>query len=159
MHLKYRAYVPLTAWIVSLLTISAILGYLTRSDVDMWYETLTRSTLTPPNVAFSIVWPILYVMIAVVGWMIYSAKPFKALPVIKTLFAAQLFLNWSWMPIFFGFHLIGSGLVCLMMIVGVSATLIIVSYKRMPKVAILLAPYWVWLCFATYLNFYIWMYN
>ena len=159
MMLKYKRYLPLAAWIVSLLVISSILGYLTRGDVDFWYETLNRSALTPPNVVFSIVWPILYVMIAVAGWMIYTAKSFKELPAIKALFAAQLLLNWAWMPIFFGFHYIGLGLACLFMILAASGALLALTYERMPKATMLLAPYFAWLCFATYLNFYIWQYN
>ena len=78
---------------------------------------------------------------------------------IKTLYVTQLILNWSWTPLFFGFHLTGLSLVVLGVMDILVGTLIWLAYWKMRAVSLLMIPYLSWILFATYLNFYIWQYN
>lgn len=149
----------LILWITILLLVSSAIGALTKSSIDSWYVALNRSPLTPPNYMFGIVWSILYVMIAISGWMIWRSEYTPKLKAIKTLYITQLLLNWSWTPLFFGYHLVGTALICLIVITIVVALLIIKSYKNLVTVSTFLTPYFLWLLFATYLNLYIWLYN
>lgn len=154
-----KKFINLFAWVGSLLLVSSILGNLTSSNVDGWYQALNRSSLTPPDYVFGIVWSILYVMIAISGWKIWRAKHFPKLNSIKALYIGQLILNWSWTPLFFIFRLTEIAFVCLLAIVILVTVLIIRSYKNLPSVSLLLTPYLLWLLLATYLNFYIWQFN
>jgi len=156
---RTKYYGLLAVWIVSLLVISSMIGFFTNSTVDTWYTTLNRSPLTPPNYVFGIVWNILYAMIATSGWLIWTSKDFPQLQFIKKLYVSQLLLNWSWTPLFFGYQWVGVALVCLAIIVILVAMLIIKAYKKLTVAALLLLPYWRWLLFAGYLNFYIWQNN
>lgn len=146
-------------WIAGLILIGSGIGVVTKNSIDSWYVTLTHAPLTPPNYLFRIVWPILYAMIAVSGWMIWRSKPFRELKSVKALYILQLILNWSWTPLFFSYHLTGASLICLLAIIIVVFFIIVKAYKTINTAALLLLPYVLWLLFATYLNFYIWQYN
>ena len=149
----------LSCWILSLLVISSVIGNMTNSSVDTWYAGLNLSPLTPPNYVFGIIWSILYVMIAVSGWLIWNSIPSQEMKAIKQLFSIQLLLNWSWTPLFFSYHLTGIALVCLISMIIFIAALIKKTYQHLTAAALLLVPYWLWLLFASYLNLYIWYYN
>ena len=150
-----RHYGRLCIWIVALLGIGAGIGYLTQDSINTWYPTLHRSPLTPPDITFSIVWSILYTMIAIAGWTIWQHHK-KNMTRIKQLFVLQLLLNWSWSPLFFHFHLIGSSLLCIILIWLTLLALLTQSFSRIRSVFWLLLPYFLWVSFAAYLNAYIW---
>ena len=157
---KNKKYISLFVWIVSMVSIGFVLGLITKDGVDTWYVTLNRSSLTPPNEMFGVVWTVLYAMIGVAGWLIYQSKVSPALQIIKKLYVTQLVLNWSWTPLFFHAHLTGTALICLLMIVVLVGFLITFSYEtRLKAVCFFLTPYFLWLLLAAYLNFYIWQYN
>ena len=156
---KYKSHILLIIWITALIFIGSSIGSLTKSSINSWYLTLDRSPFSPPNYLFGIAWTILYSMIATSGWLIWRSGPFSKLKLIKMLYTIQLLLNWSWTPLFFTYHLTGSALVCLLLIVTFVASLIILSYKKLYSVSLLLIPYLLWSLFAAYLNFYIWLYN
>lgn len=159
MHAENKHYVKLLIWILSLILMGSGIGFLTKNTIDTWYITLNRSALTPPNYVFGIAWNILYVMIAVSGWLLWESKPFLALQQIKILYVLQLILNWIWTPLFFSYHLTGLACICLTMMVILLAILIVKAYKNLTAASLLLVPYLLWLLFASYLNFYIWQYN
>lgn len=149
----------LIIWITALIGIGWGLGHLTQSNVDTWYVTLNRSSHSPPNYVFGIVWTVLYAMIATSGWLIWNSDPFPELPQVKRLYISQLVLNWSWTPIFFGLHLPGVALACLGTIVILVGKLIAKTYERLTIASLLLMPYFAWSVFAAYLNFFIWQNN
>ncbi len=159
MNEKNKSYVKLIIWIVILMLIGSVIGASTKSDTDTWYKTLIRSPLTPPDYVFGIAWSILYAMIAISGWLIWEAKPFSNIKLIKGLYISQLILNWVWTPLFFSYHLTGLSLICIIMIITLVAILIFKAYKNLSSVSFLLIPYLLWLLFASHLNFYIWQYN
>lgn len=154
---KYK-YHYLFLWILALQAMGALIGFITGSEIHIWYATLQRSPLSPPDYVFGIVWTVLYLMIAVCGWQIWRCNQPNTSG-LKTLFIAQLLLNWLWSPLFFSFHQIALAFLCLLLIVALVITLISKSYHGLPTVSLLLIPYLLWLLFAGYLNFYIWAHN
>ena len=124
---------------------------------DAWYDNLRKSSLTPPPWVFSVVWPVLYLMMAIsVGVYISTEShsknhnPFMSVALL--FFLIQLVLNIAWSPIFFKYHKIcGSILVIvgLLIFLGLS---IVLFYKTSPTASYMLMPYFVWSCFALYLN-------
>jgi benzodiazapine receptor len=146
-------------WIIALIAIGGAIGSLTKPEISSWYSTLHRSTLTPPNYVFPVAWTILYGMIGAAGFLIWSASAFSGLSIIKSLYVTQLILNWSWTPLFFHYHLTGISLVVLGLMDILVGTIIWLAYRRMTAASLLLIPYMSWILFATYLNFYIWLYN
>jgi len=154
MHTKHKPTLSLFVWIIVLLAVSGMMGWLTNINTDSWYSQLTRSPLTPPGPVFGIVWPILYVMIAMSGWYLWKTK---ANSCIKTLFITQLLLNWAWTPLFFHFHWVSLSVLCIVLLTVLVISLIILCVRDNRLASALLLPYALWLCFATYLNTYIWL--
>ncbi len=144
---------------MALIAIGGVIGSLTKPEINTWYSTLNRSTLTPPNYVFPVAWTILYGIIGVCGWLIWRASSFPKLSIIKTLYVAQLILNWSWTPLFFHYHLTGLSLVVLGTMDIFVFALICLAYKKIRAASLLMIPYLSWILFASYLNFYIWQYN
>jgi len=146
-------------WIVLLIAIGSTIGSFTKPEIDTWYSTLNRSTLTPPNYVFPIAWTILYGIIGACGWLIWNAKAFTGLNVIKILYITQILLNWSWTPLFFRYHLPGVSLVVLSTMDILVSMIIWLTYSNIRVVALLTIPYLLWILFASYLNFYIFWCN
>lgn len=118
----------------------------------LWYQTLNLAPWTPPDLAFPIVWAALYVLIAVAGWQLAKAKQSTLLSV----WLLQLILNAVWSWIFFGEHWVLLALIDIVLILSLVVFLIAASFKRgLKSIAWLLAPYAVWLAYATTLNAYI----
>ena len=157
--MQNKTCLSLIIWILGLIAIGGVIGSLTKPEISTWYSTLHRSTLTPPNYVFPVAWTILYGIIGACGWLIWGSQAFPKLRVIKTLYVTQLILNWSWTPLFFGFHLTGLSLVVLGTMDILVFALICLAYRKMKAVSLLMIPYLFWILFATYLNFYIWQCN
>lgn len=154
-----KEHFSLALWISSLILISNCIGYATRPGVNSWYSLLARSPLTPPNYIFPVVWTLLYTAIGICGFALWHAKPFPNLQYIKMLYIGQLLLNWSWTPLFFTYHLISLALLVLFCMDFLVIGILYASHQTLQNVFFLMLPYLMWLLFATYLNFYIWLYN
>jgi benzodiazapine receptor len=159
MNQSIKNHLSLIIWIVALIAIGGVIGYLTKPEISTWYSTLNRSTLTPPNYIFPIGWTILYGIIGASGWLIWRPQAFPKLSIIKILYVAQLILNWSWTPLFFHYHLTGLSLLVLVAMDILVVTIIWLAYTKMRAASLLMIPYLSWILFASYLNFYIWQYN
>lgn len=151
---KYRA--P-ALWIIGFQLISWLIGMVTRENMG-WYDTLAKSPLNPPDIAFPIVWTILYILLALAGWQAWEKRkqdegtPFR-------LFWMQMFLNWGWSFIFFGFQLVALGFVWIVALLGAMLIFVISAWKNQRLAAYLVIPTMLWGCFAAYLNYSIWMLN
>jgi len=121
-----------------------------------WYEQLNLAPWTPPNLAFPIVWSVLYVCIAIAGWRIFSTGNIH----LQTLWLIQLILNGVWSWIFFGKHWVLLGLIDIVLIDFVLMLLIFKALQSEHKIiALLMTPYLLWLLLASSLNAYILIYN
>lgn len=152
-----RKSITLITWILALQLIGFALGMMTESNLVSWYQTLPKSSLTPPGVVFAIVWPILYVLIAIVGFIVWENRHHPKYKLLLKLFVIQLILNWLWTPLFFQFHLVGVSFFWLLALVVVVGTLIYKANSVEFKISLILFPYFIWLLFAAYLNGYIWL--
>jgi tryptophan-rich sensory protein len=157
--MKNKNYLALIIWTLGLIAIGGIIGSLTKPEIGVWYSALHRSTLTPPNYVFPVAWTILYATIGTCGWLIWGKSQFPRLNVIKTLYLAQLILNWSWTPLFFHYHLTGLSMIVLGVMDILVSALVWLACRKMKAVSLLMLPYLLWILFASYLNFYIWLYN
>ena len=85
-------------------------GLLTRPNFD-WYATLQKPGFEPPNRAFTIVWPILYAVMAVSAWLAWRAPGRQEDRKVAFIwFFIQLALGVLWSYAFFWLHNTGFGL-------------------------------------------------
>lgn len=139
---------------------AAFLGAkVTTPEIPTWYASLAKPSWTPPRIAFPIVWPILYLLMAVSVWLLWEAEPSPARTAALIGFAAQLFLNAVWSPVFFGRHDITGGLVIISLLAVALTFTIVVAFEVNWIPGALLVPYLAWISFAATLNFRIWMLN
>lgn len=139
--------------------VSMAIGYATRDGVVFWYPDLIRPPFVPPNIAFPVVWTILYAMIAGAGWRFFMMPLTPGRNRLLEIFTLYMFLNWSWSFIFFGAQQLFLGLVWIIAIDLVSLLLICKAWNPDRKAACLMIPPLLWTSFATYLTAGYWWLN
>jgi benzodiazapine receptor len=124
-----------------------------------WYERLAKPGWRPPNRLFAPVWTVLYLAIAVSGWLVWRDAGFAGATLPLTAYFTQLALNAAWTPIFFGLHRPDWALLEIALLwLSIAAT--IALFLPVSAVAAwLLLPYWAWVTFAAALNAAIWRRN
>jgi benzodiazapine receptor len=134
-------------------------AFFTSTSVSHWYPTLRKPSWNPPGWIFGPVWTVLYLMMAVAAWLIWRKQGFDGATGALGLFALQLALNALWSPLFFGLRNPLAGLVDIVPLWAAILATLVCFWKISPLAGALLAPYWLWVCFATALNFMIWRMN
>jgi tryptophan-rich sensory protein len=127
-----------------------------RFRPGQWYRQLVKPAWTPPDRIFAPVWIVLYMMMAVAGWMVWRTEGSS---IALAVFAAQLLLNGIWSWLFFGLHRPDLALVDIVALwIAIAATVATFSSVSTAAAALLL-PYLAWVSFALLLNFSIWRLN
>ena len=126
-----------------------MMAFLQNAPQMAWYETLKRSSLTPPGYIFSIVWSILYFLIALSASIIWKNGSKTS----KGLFFAQLIVQVIWSYSFFYIHAISLALIVLILLCLIIFLMISNFYRYSKTASYLLIPYFLWCVFASYLNF------
>jgi tryptophan-rich sensory protein len=149
----------LVGWI-TLCTLAMIIGgWATSSSVTTWYPTLVKPSFNPPSYLFGIVWPILYLLMALAAWICWRDGGFARHAWPLGIFLAQLFVNALWSYLFFGLRSPIAGLAGILLLdLLVVATILSFWHVRSLAAAILL-PYLAWILFATAVNAAIWYLN
>ncbi|GAB7391454.1 TspO/MBR family protein [Lactococcus garvieae] len=139
-------------FIIVVEAIGSLSGIL-AGDIKSIYNNLQLPPLAPPDYLFGIVWPILYALIAVSGFIVFQnlkLRKSEAQPAL-ILYVIQLFLNFIWSIIFFkGYFWFG---VLVILVLDIVVYLCIKKFFKINQWSgILLLPYFVWILFATYLS-------
>jgi len=129
----------------------ALTGYVAKPDG--WYKTLEKPPLNPPPKVFPIVWTMLYTMMGIAHYTFTSTQTSKDKTAGHRWYATQLILNAAWSPLFFGKRAPRAAFVdIVLLIIAIGGT--IREFNRVSKTSgRLLLPYFLWCCFASYLNF------
>lgn len=122
-----------------------------------WYAALEKPAWTPPSWLFGPVWTVLYVMIAVAGWLVWQRESRVGTPLV--LWGAQLALNGVWSWLFFGLERPGLAALDIIVLLALIATTALVFMRISRVAALLLVPYLAWVGFASALNIAIWQLN
>ena len=123
---------------------------------DSWHAALAKPSWNPPNWVFAPVWTVLYIMIAIAGWLA-SRSPAR-MPLVVIWLIALIF-NGAWSWLFFGQHQIGLALIDIMLLWLSIVLFIAMSWTPARIASILFMPYLAWVSFAAALNFAIWQMN
>jgi tryptophan-rich sensory protein len=133
-------------------------SFFTANSVREWYPKLRKPPGTPAGRVFGPVCKGLYLLMAISGLVVWREYGWGALPALL-IFFAQLALNVAWSGIFFGSRMPGLALVEIAILWLAIAFNILVFYPLSPAAAALLAPYLLWVSYASYLNWGIWRLN
>ena len=139
--------------------VSGMGAIFTSRSVSEWYPVLQKPSWNPPAWVFGPVWTVLYLMMAIAAWMVWRRRGFREGAAALLIFAFQLALNAAWSPLFFGLRNPLAGLLDIIPLWAAILVTIAAFRKISPLAAALLIPYWLWVSFATALNFMIWRLN
>ncbi len=151
-HAKKRPF-----WLICLVSAAialavGMLAVLLTKDGMMAYEQLAKPALAPPKLVFPIAWTILYLLMGVSAALVYVSGSARARDALSVYFL-QLFLNFGWTILFFGFHLLFAAFIWLVVLLGVVIVMLASFWSVRPLAGALQIPYALWLAFAAYLNF------
>lgn len=120
-----------------------------------WYPTVVKSPLSPPNMVFPIVWTALYILMGLSLGECFRTNNMRAvLP-----WVLQLVANFLWTLFFFRLRDPLLGLVDLLLLIVLTIWYMSTASRTSSGAGWLMAPYLLWLCFATYLNWYVYANN
>ena len=146
--------------VIPLITIavSSAGGFLTGGGMD-WYRTINLPEWTPSGAIIGSVWTIIFILAAMAALMVFNSEKAKLKSALAAAFLINAFLNVFWSFLFFNQHFIGAA-VFEAALLGVSVLALIVLIRPISRWAsLLLYPYFIWVCFATYLTYVVWTLN
>ncbi|MGB3181767.1 MAG: TspO/MBR family protein [Cyclobacteriaceae bacterium] len=132
----------------------------TVSSSGSWYQTIEKPSFTPPSAIFGPVWTTLYVLMGiaaykvwVMGWDNIKVK------IGLILFMIQLLINAAWSFSFFGLQNPYLGLINIVILLVLIVVTTIYFFKLRQISGWLMVPYFLWVSFATALNYSIYELN
>lgn len=117
----------------------------------MNYQNLNKPPLSPPGIVFPIVWTILYI---IMGYSFYKQKEQN-----KTIYYTQLIANGLWSIIFFIFKWYLLAFIWIILLIILVIIMIYKFYKENKLSGLINIPYLIWLFFALYLSFGVYLLN
>lgn len=154
--------IKLNYFVIPLITITvAILGSLFTTSGMTWYDVeIIKPQLTPPKIAFPIAWNTIFILTTISALIFWNkVKDNKTKTTITILFLANALLNIFWSFLFFNQRLILSAFIEMIVLELILVALIILLYKISKLASWFLAPYLLWVGFASYLTWQIYYLN
>lgn len=135
--------------------IGGIVGIIISPFMD--YNYLQKPFLSPPGIVFPIVWTILYILMGI-SYGILKSKSLTNKK-IDYIYYLQLAVNALWSIFFFVFKWRLFSFVWILLLDFLVISMIIKFYSKDKISGLIQIPYLLWILFATYLNFSIYLLN
>ena len=143
---------PLVVALILPLVTGGFASLLSRGRMDL-FETVEKPPLSPPAWLFPVAWTILYVLMGVASYRVFTARAASAEKNRALLFyGLQLAFNFFWTLIFFNLVAYWFAFVWLVALLALIAVTTVKFYGIDRPAAYLMLPYLLWVTFAGYLN-------
>ena len=141
------------------LIVGGISAWLTMNSMDT-FERLNQPPLSPPGWLFPVVWTVLFVLMGIGSYLVVEAEAAQALkkPALWT-YGIQLAFNFLWTIVFFNLQWFLFAFIWLVVLWLLILATIIQFYRIRKAAGCLLIPYLLWVAFAGYLNFGVYLLN
>ena len=134
-----------------------ILSFLfTMGNMNIYGE--INTLIEPPKILFPIVWSILYILMGISSYKIFKSNDYKKVDALW-LYGCQLIVNFFWSIIFFNFRNFLLSFIWIVALDILVIIMIVYFYKINKKAGLLQIPYILWLAFATFLTYQIYVLN
>lgn len=154
-----RAGLPALFVSLSVTGLAAFGGAVASRTSAQFYGILDKPSWAPPAWLFGPVWSVLYVLMAVAAWRVWRASGLGAARPALALYLVQLAFNALWTWLFFVWR-DGAWATAEVLVLWGSIVATIVLFRRHDRVAAaMLAPYLLWVSFATALTIAVWQRN
>ena len=128
------------------------------SDSGRVYEQMIKPDFAPPSWIFSVVWPILYILMAA-AYGIYLNKRSSETPLCSFLYISGLILTAVWPHIFFVNEEYKTAFFIIVALIALGVLTFYCFIKESKVSAFLYLPYILWIIFAGVLNYNIALLN
>ncbi len=129
----------------------AIGGLFTTPNVTTWYRALARPSWTPPSWVFGPVWTTLYLLMGIAAALVWQ-KGKLGRGFALAIFFVQLVVNALWSVVFFGLHSPLFAMLVIIVLLVLIVWLMRLFAAQSRAAAWLLAPYLLWVLYASTLN-------
>ena len=127
-------------------------GFLTRGSMQVFRQ-LNKPPLSPPGAVFPIVWTILYILMGIASYLVFSSGAGQGdIRNALSVYGLQLAVNFFWPLFFFNLGWYFFSFVWLVLLWLLILITIRLFYHISSPAAYLLLPYLLWVTFAGYLN-------
>ena len=148
---KVRVFVLIAALLIPLL-VGGFSAYLTAGDMEV-YQTMNHPPLAPPAWVFPIAWTVLYLLMGLASYLVYTsdASPERKRKALM-FYAAQLVMNFFWSTLFFTYARYLLSLIWLLIMWGL-VVICALRFSRIRRAAgRMMGVLLLWTTFAAYLN-------
>lgn len=157
--MNFKKWKPYLFWILLAEGVGILAGLLTRDATAIYANTINKPPLAPPAVVFPIVWTILYALMGIGAARVAISPNRDPEDIALNLFVIQLIVNFFWSFFFFNAQAFGFAAIWLVLL-WVLVLLMIIAFWKVDRLAAWLQiPYLIWLTFAAYLNFAVFLFN
>ncbi len=139
------------------LGVGGLSALLTMGNMDI-YEEIARPKLAPPGFLFPIVWTILFILMGISSARIYKSEDSRKNEALFVYFL-QLGVNFFWSIFFFNLQAFLLSFIWIIILWLLIIYMIILFYRIDKPAGLLQIPYLVWVTFATYLTYMIYIMN
>lgn len=137
--------------------IGSAAALLTSNNMDI-YSSIESPPLSPPGIVFPIVWTLLYILMGISSARVYIKNNYSWSSALSV-YVASLVVNFLWSIIFFNLNEFLFSFIWLLLL-WVLIVITIKLYKKIDSIsAYIQLPYLIWVSFAGYLNFGIYLLN
>jgi benzodiazapine receptor len=138
------------------LAVGGLSSLLTQNSMET-FTVLNKPSLSPPGWLFPVVWTILYIFMGIASYLVLTAD--KSSETALTLYGVQLIFNFFWSIIFFNLNLYLFAFIWLILLWLLILGTMLAFYQISKPAAYLMLPYLLWVTFAGYLNYSIYLLN
>ena len=157
--MKKKAWKSYLRWVLATEAVGLLSAPLTREGTELYKTQVIKPALSPPASLFPIVWALLYALMGIGAARISLSPESGARTGSLRLYWVQLFFNFFWSILFFNYEAFGASFFWLVLLWALIVWMTL-SFREIDRpAAALQIPYLLWVAFAGYLNFGVWMLN
>ena len=155
----------LSDWIALIVSIiiafgaAAVGGLSTSKSIPTWYGGLRKPWFNPPDWVFGPVWAVLYLLMAVAAWLVWSENAVALVLVPLAFYGIQLALNSLWSYIFFARKELSKAFVEIIALWIMILITTVLFWNVSQLAGIMMIPYISWVSVASALNYRVWKLN
>lgn len=132
-----------------------IIGFIISNFID--YNSLIKPPISPPSIAFPIIWAFLYILMGVSYGILESNSLIDSN--VKFIYYLQLFFNFLWPIAFFVLKWRLFAFIWIIILSILVITMTLEFYEKNKIAGLLQIPYVAWCLFASYLNLFVYILN
>jgi translocator protein len=153
-----KSMLGLAGWIAVCFAAAAAGGY-ASANAEGFYRSLSLPEWAPPSWLFGPAWTLLYLLMGIAAWMVWSARGWRHASGALSLFLVQLAANALWTWLFFAWRLGAAAFIEIIALWALILCTVIAFWRVRPSAGYLLLPYLIWVGYAAALAHAIWQRN